>query len=505
MASEMSRLREIAQSEGLPEMEVTRGGVVFNPRENVWKYRDGLNDVKLNWAKLGAFSPEHLTGIKSTMVWYVKHGSPASLHAYFKALEYWSEINPVPSFTAQEYFRFRTTHLSTRVLGHAKGFLRRWYRLGIPGVSRELIKVLDSTREKASPIGVPVATMDPHVGPFTDIELQGLHGALSDAFGAARLSERDHALVWLLTATGARPVQIASLKVRDVHRRPVDGQYHYDIDVPRGKQHGQLRRAEFKNRPLTVQIGEAVYDYAQAVKQQFAVLLLDPDDAPLFPQLDKLKGEWSPGFEYHPTAARLAQMVRDGLDVLAVVSERTGKPMSTSPVRFRRTLGTRAAQEGHSVYIIAELLDHSDIQSAGIYVETRPEMAERIDKAIALELAPLAQAFKGKLVRTSSEATRGADPSARIRDLRFGDKDEGFCGSHGFCGFNAPVACYTCNSFEPWLDGPHEAVLESLLAKRDRQLANGDKRIAAINDRTILAVAQVVQLCREQLRGLPNE
>jgi integrase len=505
MTSATSQLRQIAQSDGLPMTAITRGGVTFYPREDVWKYRDGLNDVSLIWRKLGAYPLDLLDGIKATMVWYAKHGSPASLHAYFAAFQYWAEVNTAPVFTEREFYRFRAIHASTRVVGHVKAFLRKWHRLGVPGVSRDLMKVLSSTKEKSGPKGVSVATMDPHDGPFTDIELQGLHGALSDAFGAARLSGRDHALVWLCTATGARPVQLASLKVKDVHRRSVEGQFHYDIDVPRGKQRGKLRRAEVKNRPLMVQIGAAVYAYAQGVKEQFLPLLPDAEEAPLFPQFEKRKGQWTPGFEYHPTATRIAGMVRACLDELQVISERTGKPMNTSPIRFRRTLGTRAAQEGHGALVIAELLDHSDTQSVGVYVESRPEMAERIDKAVALELAPLAQAFKGKLVRTTSEATRGGDPSARIRDLRFGDKDEGFCGSHGFCGFNAPIACYTCHSFEPWLDGPHEAVLESLLAKRDRQLANGDKRIAAINDRTILAVAQVVQLCELQLRGIRSE
>ena len=505
MMSEITQLRQLAQSDGLPEIATTRGGVVFYPREDVWKYRDGLNEVNLVWGRLRAFPPDLLAGMKATMVWYAKHLSPASLKPYFSAFLYWAEVNQAPALTEQEFYRFRTLQKSTRTIGHAKAFLRKWHRLGIPGVSRDMMKVLSSTKEKAGPKGVAVATMDPHDGPFTDIELQGLQDALTDAFGAAHISERDHALVWLCTATGARPVQLAALKVKDMHRRSVDGQYHYDIDMPRGKQQGQLLRAEFKNRPLMVQIGEAVYSYAQGVMEQFSSLLPDAAEAPLFPQLEKRKGEWTPGFDYHPTPARLAEMVRSGLEPLQVVSERTGKPMNVSPIRFRRTLGTRAAQEGHGILVIAELLDHSDTQNTGVYVESRPEMAERIDKAIALELAPLAQAFKGKLVRSAAEATRGADPSARIRDLRFGEKDEGYCGSYGFCGFNAPIACYTCNSFEPWLDGPHDEVLESLLAKRDRQLANGDKRIAAINDRTILAVAQVVQLCRSQMRGLQSE
>ena len=505
MDSPITRLQELARSDGLPEVAITHSGVVFHPSAKVWKFRDGVNDVRLVWSKLAAFPVELIAGMKATMVWYAKNGSPASMSAYFTALEYWAEVNPSPKLTEQEFYRFRSLQTSNRVIGHAKSFLRKWSRLGIPGVTRDLVKALDSTKEKGGAKGVAVATMDPHEGPFTDIELQGLHEALTDAFGVARISERDHALVWLCTATGARPIQLASLKVKDVHRRAVDGQFHYDIDMPRAKQQSQHRRAEFKNRPLMTQIGEAVYDYAQGVKARFASLLPEADEAPLFPQFEKRKGEWSTGFAYHPTPTRIAQMLTGCLNGLEVVSERTGKTMNVSPIRFRRTLGTRASQEGHGILVIAELLDHTDTQNAGVYVESRPEMAERIDKAIALELAPLAQAFKGKLVRAAVEATRGADPSARIRDLRFGEKDEGYCGSHGFCGFNAPIACYTCSSFEPWLDGPHEAVLESLLEKRDRQLANGDTRIAAINDRTILAVAQVVQMCRNQLRGITSE
>lgn len=500
-----TQLLEIAESDGLPNEATTRSGVVFCPRDDVWSYRDGLNEVHLAWRKLDAFPSTLLSGIKATMVWYAKNGSPASMHAYFKALESWVKVNPSPMLTEQEFYRFRKLQTSPRAIGHLKSFLRKWNRLGIPGVSRELVKVLASTREKGGPKGVAVATLDPHSGPFTDIELQGLHDALTEAYGSAQISERDHALVWLCTATGARPVQLASLKVKDVHRRLVEGQYHYDIDVPRGKQRGQLRRGEFKNRPLMTQVGEAVFAYSRSVKEKFSSLLPDADEAPLFPQLRKQAGGWAPGFEHHPTPARLAQMLKRSLDALKVTSERTGEAMNVSPTRFRRTLGTRAAQEGHGILVIAELLDHTDTQNAGVYVATRPEMAARIDKAIALEGAPLAQAFKGKLIRSPAEATRGADPSARIRDLRFGEKTEGYCGSHGFCGFNAPIAGYTCNSFEPWLDGPHEAVLESLLAKRERQLANGDTRIAAINDRTILAVAQVVRLCRSQLKEVGDE
>ena len=48
-----------------------------------------------------------------------------------------------------------------------------------------------------------------------------------------------------------------------------------------------------------------------------------------------------------------------------------------------------------------------------------PAILERIDRAIALQMAPLAQAFAGVLIRDESQARRGNDPTSRISvDLR---------------------------------------------------------------------------------------
>jgi hypothetical protein len=204
------------------------------------------------------------------------------------------------------------------------------------------------------------------------------------------------------------------------------------------------------------------------------------------------------GFEYHDTAHNLANRLGDVLNALEVPSERTGGTLNITSRRFRSTFGTRAAQEGHGELVIAELLDHSDTQHVGMYVASVPEIAERIDRAVAMKLAPLAQAFAGVIIENESQATRAGDPSSRIIDLRTDQKKPmGSCGQHSFCSFNAPIACYTCKNFQPWLDGPHAALLERLIAERDRLLVTTDKRIATTNDRTILAVAEVVQLCQE--------
>ena len=114
---------------------------------------------------------------------------------------------------------------------------------------------------------------------------------------------------------------------------------------------------------------------------------------------------------------------------------------------------------------------------------------------MGFQLAPYAQAFAGVLVDTEKEARRGNDPSSRIRSEE--GNGIGTCGEYGFCGANVPIPCYTCMHFQPWLDGPHEEVYQDLLAKREEVVnITGDLQIAAVLDRTIIAVADVILRCK---------
>lgn len=303
----------------------------------------------------------------------------------------------------------------------------------------------------------------------------------------------------LFMALGQRPIQYAALKVCDVGTEETkDGVTMYTLRVPRAKQRGRLSRELFSQRVLIPQIGDKLVQYANEVRSDFSAILADSGQAPLFPAKSSRQNE-PVGFESHRTSQSLASTLEEVLNKLNIVSERTGEQLHVTATRFRRTVGTRAAEEGHGELVIAELLDHTDTQNVGVYVQATPEIVKRIDKAVAMHMAPLAQAFAGVIISDESEATRKNDPTSRICDPKFEPsmKPMGNCGKHGFCDSLAPIACYTCRSFEPWLDGPHEAVLNHLIAERDRLMAGSDTRIASINDRTILAVAEVVRRCEE--------
>jgi len=348
--------------------------------------------------------------------------------------------------------------------------------------------------------------MDPLEGPLTDVERSAVQAALNDAFAAGKLPLDDYLLVWLCLLLGQRNIQFAMLKVCDIREiAKNDGSIEYVLRVPRVKQESaETRREQFKERLIAPSIGKMLMAYANSVRAQFedeAEFSDDSSQAPLFPQRGTTRSD-RPGFHYHVSPHEVGGRVTSIFEALQVYSERTGEPIKVTSKRLRHTVATSAAREGHGELIIAELLDHSDTQNVGVYVKATPEIVERIDRAVALRIAPLAHAFAGTVIRNESEAIRGDDPTSRIVDPRFDEKMKpmGNCGRNGSCGFLAPISCYTCKSFQAWVEGPHETVLAYLIAERERLVVEADARIATVNDRTILAVAEVVRQVRE-MRG----
>lgn len=495
----------------LPEEVTTRNGAKFDPRLDRWSYRDSTVTVSLDFLSLRATN-ELIKSTKKVLIWYAENRSPdhlMNMFSYFKRyLKHVPNMHGCLIFEINSKdilnYRHHSSGIDSYFLGSLSGFLQKWHNLGLDGVSDDAIALLKQLSIKGNRKGEAVSTMDPLDGPFTDFEVEALHAVVDNGYKAGDIPLDDYLLVWLFLALGQRPIQYASLKICDfVTSVAKDGTTIYSLNVPRAKQREQLSRSVFSQRVLVPQIGEKFVQYIEEVRARFTGILVDTSVAPLFPSKRSSKNEPN-GFEYHRTSKSLSVDLKNALNRLNVISERTGEPLHITATRFRRTLGTRAAMEGHGELVIAELLDHTDTQNVGVYVQSTPEIVERIDRAMALHLAPLAQAFAGVIIKTESEARRKGDPTSRICDPRFEPsmKPMGNCGQHGFCGELAPISCYTCRSFQPWLDGPHEVVLNHLISERERLMEVSDSRIASINDRTILAVAEVVRRCDEIKGGM---
>lgn len=399
-------------------------------------------------------------------------------------------------------------------LGSVRAFLNRWYEFGYVGMSEEFIELLNSWKLKGSPKGLVIKMLDPERGPLTDIERLAFNEGSVQAYERNQISLTLLSMGLIASSTGRRPVQISQLKIKDVlEGKNLKGEKCYFINIPRVKQQEASFRKHMKLFAITYELWVVLRAQTALAKEQISnELLVELDEEiwlemPLFPDLkafsklgpDVKFGEILNSDYLHIKSKTVTNEIKRSVKFSNIQSERTGRQLHIFTYRFRYTVGTSAAREGFGPMVIAELLDHSDMQNAGVYVENIPDHVEKLDQAVGHQLAKYAQAFAGVLINNEKDAIRGKDINSRIKNRGV---DIGSCGSYGFCGAHVPVPCYTCMHFQPWLDGPHESVYKMLIVERNRLIdLTGDMQIAAVNDRSILAVANVIQLCSERKNG----
>lgn len=484
------------------EQFYSRDGYMVDLLSDRWRLS---KDVDMPVGVLCSIFPGDAYTLRQVLAFYARHSSSSHVKNMMERFaHYVKALNGMELFSVDSILSYRASLDKPRewYLSSVRVLMRQWARLGYSGIPTETLTLLDNLRIKGNEKGRAVQSQCPEEGPLTDPEMQGIVESTTHCFAINVLSLTEASLVMTLAMTGRRPAQISALKIKDLVSRG----NKYFINFPRAKQRSLGWRSSFNKfaivEGLWLMLNQQA-DYVRVLFSKSLDLKVVPKnidgELPLFPNM---KEEFSSAKDQeilesdrlHIPSYDIYLIVKDVGGKINVVSERSGRPVHLSPSRFRYTLGTNLASEGKGVYVIAEALDHSDTQSSGVYVKNVPDIVERIDKAVAMELAPYAQAFRGVLIPSERQALRGKDPSSRISN---GSGNVGSCGSHGFCGALAPIACYTCAYFQPWVDGPHEEVLDGLIQERDRvKELTGDFKVASANDRLIYAVSDVIHRCR---------
>ncbi|MFP4897100.1 site-specific integrase [Paraburkholderia sp. EG304] len=488
----------------------TIDGVKFIPADWYWNIPTPHGNVIFNFNYLPGVGPSLRKNVKDAFTVLVRANAPerlrrllSRLRAFFKFLAAEHPDEEIDVLTAAHLENYGAS-LSVRqqyFLRQLKWILVSWAKTGISGLSLDLLLFLPVMESRSHEVGAAVRTMDPITGPLTDIEYESVLGALRDAFASGRLSLSDYALMVLAIALAPRPAQLALLKIKDLSiTRRDDGSKVHILQVTRLKQGKHIRpRTIFRARQLSTAVGGLLEQQIAAVTRWCDCNRIDLAEAPMFPSITRSLPERRPmlhGLAGHQSAKAVGAKISRVLRGLRVFSVRTGAEMVLFQTRIRRTLGSRAAAEGLPATVVADLMDHSWVDSSLVYIESRPEMIERIDKALALKMAPLAHAFTGTL-RSRPHLDSGGGKKTIHIESPDSLRAVGICGKLDFCGLAAPLACYTCSFFNPWLDDNHETLLDRLLTERETMLAMCDARIASVNDRTILAIADVVNRCRD--------
>lgn len=480
----------------LPAEVTTRDGIVFDPRENKWLL-DGLTRRMISdFRVFDHLSDDMLLRLRWIMVVHLQEKSFSHVdNLYSTFLLFYSSVLSNSNALCE---RVELSHILTFKsllndatewkLGVLRILLSDMGRLGFGISSEEVIEYLESSTIRGNIKGTSIRTRDPESGAFSDTELLAIQSALNDAYALGKIDLDSFAIVWLFLAYGCRPIQIAAMKEMDLLVSENGEGKAYALRIPRAKQEGRGHRDAFNTRYCSKQIGALLERVIERNALRRADRQLEIGEAPMF--IARKQGAL-PDLPYHRMSEDISRTVR------SVIGRLTGLKGNTR--RFRITLAQRAVDDGKDKYTVAELLDHSDTQNVEVYFEASPAMVLRLDRHLAMEMAPLAQAFAGVVVEREDEARRGGDRTSRIYDRTLVDNITdplGTCGQMSFCGLSAPYACYTCRHFQPWVHGPHEEFMSALIADRNRMEAEGlSPKIFTIRDRAILAAAEVIQLC----------
>jgi len=495
-----TELKSHALVQSLPERVFTRSGATLNPRRDVWEWADGPFIARLDFRRFDGNAEFFKRPLKEALISYVKGHSSKHVSNLFQAFVHF--LNSAPSYPTAAICEQDVANYASRLganenwrIGTLNGLLQKWVELHLPGVTADCAAYLREHRKPGNTKGDAVRTRNAVKGPFSEDEYTALHSAANVAYGKGELPLWTLLLTRLLLACGGRISQYAALKLADF-----DSQNSV-LKLPQVKTGLENARASFLEFDISSQTSQLIVAYREE--------LLDAGetfDSAFFPAelvmprgpRKQIRSE-SDMFFAHCTPQNLSQCFVQQMREIAPPTARLDyAPMPVVPQRFRYTFGTRMAEEGSSKLVIAERLGHADLQSVDCYVSASPKIVESYDRALSQFLAPLAQAFKGQIVQDEVHSTHQGAPGSRIHDFRVTTDGLGSCAGKGTgCGFNKPVACYSCFRFEPWLDAPHEKVLHRLVA--DRQKWSLDGRMAAINDEPIRAIKEVISLCAQIL------
>lgn len=497
----------------IPTTAYTKEGWIYCPCDDIWRLHDGGTEIWVNFDPyLLRCTDRFLHSLRLYMIHLLRDQALDSCNNFFRrflpVVKHAHDSRagePVDLITPEDIIGYRATLSgSCEYLLHAiRKRLREWVKLGYFGVEPEASQVLDEMKLKKNESGVAVLNHDPVKGPYNDEEFREICKYLLETYERGKIDIFDLSLGILCLTFGARPVSFAALRLRDfVVTQNGHGIDQYYLEIPAAKRTHGGRRTHFQRRKLTKEYGLMIQALVAEVKNRFASIApeLDPAELPLFPGANSNRG-------YASSSAALYFQIQAcfnaGEPLICQREGLEGTPLKINIKRFRSTVGTRMAEEGKREREIAAALGQVSMASARVYVEATGKVRHRINEKIATELNPIAQYFKGELVYSATECEHGLDQSSRVRCFQGEIKGEviGNCGKAGFCGGFVPLPCYSCRSFRPWIEAPHEEVLAWLLWDRKKKFeATGDETYAAVNDDVIKIVADVARRCRS-LRG----
>lgn len=146
---------EIAKDYLIPVVGKTRSGREFCPQDNLWKYKDELVSIHMNFLKFPV-THEVRQSIKRVVLWYAENRSPSYTYnlfgyllAFFRQVneERHSDVAKVSSKILLNYYATLSERNKYK-LGYIAGLMKRWVNMELPGIQQDCLALLEQLRIK---------------------------------------------------------------------------------------------------------------------------------------------------------------------------------------------------------------------------------------------------------------------------------------------------------------------------------------------------------------------
>jgi len=501
------------QSPELPAIDTfvfDRFGMRVNTNGLHWRLNDPTRLMTINWEAFPC-GGEIRHGCMLCIQHSIASHSPRSTQSFFNDI-LWALRNTPPASDALESlnldwwrkYREAARNVSREEMLHR---VRWWYLwmadLGFPGIDDEDAFEVERWRIPGGVKGEAVTRRDKDCGPLTDLQF----AALIYAVRREQPVTAQLAAVMLCMDLGSNPRNLVLLEERDINAfdDPKSGERVCLLAVPRIKKRYDERAT--KLRKISPQTGKVLEALVAGNKARFGGVA-DPKRPILCrdtPRRTEYDDPAMKRFEYHWTTAELTNAVRSFCEQNNLRTPGAGdQRFRVFPRRLRYTLGTRLAIQGAPPKVVAEALDHSDLQHVMVYIEAAGKFAERLSTAIGPLIRPTIERFMGRIVDGPADALPANDLSKAIPAVLSGKLmgNIGTCGSSSMCALAPPLTCYLCDYFQPWRIADHEGLLANVKDLREL-MSKGLATPFSVEmvDRVIAAIESVIQLKKASSAG----
>lgn len=509
-------LEDLSDLPKIPAQIISMDGQVIALTGDIWSGRvspDGGKFKHFNWDLIDSSSNEAIFTNRAIHIikLYVvdriskrKIGTAKGDYSSFLTLNKWLKNYHLDVLDSQDCHSFNWKDLTEGVfqafLYHGlnqeqeaiKAFykLRSFYEWGVaheyPDFCPYIFKSLQLMQARQLPNGHNVRFRHPTKGPFNTDEKFLITQAVASNLGAVQ----DRVVIMLHLELGCNPNAFVRLKNKDFHRYQMDSKIRYQLDIPRVKK-GTINR-ETKRRPITDLLGQLIEKLMKGQSEDY-----------LLHWLSKVNPERS-----------IDKAMQRFSKEAGLISPRTGEQLDLHPRRFRCTLASHMAEEGASIFLIAEMLDHAQTRTTGIYIETASSIIDAVASATDSGLVPLVNRFLGKIIDSLETPVVEGRPNQIIPGLLnhltgspLNVGGIGACGhdirKDGLCRLFPPLSCYACPDFHPLRGGNHEAILDYLSNFIKEQEGNLDNRILMQLNSVLVEIKQFIE--QKENPGMPIE